>query len=57
MSSVSEIDAGDLEDLNRDISQSGSLNSDLRDLEVHSTENDVAEEGFTEQEKHSTRCL
>ena len=27
-----------------------SLNSDLRDLEVHPTEDDVAEEGFTGQE-------
>ena len=34
----------------RDISQSGSLNSDLRDLEVHPTEDDVGEEGFTGQE-------
>ena len=50
VSSVSGIDAGDLEDLYRDISQSGSLNSDLRDLEVHPTEDDVGEEGFTGQE-------
>ena len=50
VSSVSGIDAGDLENLYRDISQSGSFNADLRDLEVHPTEDDVGEEGFTGQE-------